>query len=279
MPIGERLFSAFFNNVPFLMPREVQSGGKKVVVHEYPGSSKRFVEDLGRLEPVFSIVAVIHGLDVVEQRRTLTDAFDQDGSGVFVHPYLGELRVVCTDFSARSSDADLGEIIFDVEFTQASDQLSIEPLTGSARTSFDAATRARASLDKAVEDRYQLLGIADSINKLGARVAEQLAVVQGEVSTVVTPATDALNDVTRNIINTRGDLFSIVRTPLKLTTSIRGVFNAVLALGETPADLRREWANLTNFGAPKRFLSNGQRSRTLASICGRWAHFGLISDL
>lgn len=265
MPIADQLQEASFKGVRFLVPRETELGGRKVSVHEYPGSDLRFVEDLGKLLPVFSIVAVIHGLDVVNQRNRLTAAL-ASGPGIFVHPYLGSRRVVATSFSLRTSDAALGEVVYDVEFTQTDEARGLLGALGGINAVFNAAGNARTALDDAVRSRYSPLKIQDSIKKLGARTREALNVVQANVSTVVNPAADALNEATLQIRLVQDDVFSIVRTPQRITTAMRGVFETTLALGETPAELRAEWERMTNFGAVSRFLVNGQRSRTVGSV-------------
>ncbi len=266
MPIADQLLEASFKGVPFLIPRERESGGRKLAVHEYPGFDDRFAEDLGKRLPVFSILAVIHGPDVKNQRLRLTAALDSAGAGVLVHPYLGERTVAVGNYSASTSDAALGEVLYDIEFVQTQDARSLLGNAGGINAVFAAAGNARASLDSAVRSRYSPLKITDSIRKLGARSRETIAQVQAQVTNVVNPVQDALNEASRQITLTNNAAVSVVRTPQRLVTSMRGVFDSVLAVASTPAALRQEWANLTNFGAPVRFLPNGQRSRTLGSV-------------
>ncbi len=266
MTIAGFLLNASFRGVPFLVPRESESGGRKVAIHEYPGSDQRFVEDLGKLQPTFSIIAVIHGLDVVNQRNRLTAALDASGPGVFIHPYLGRRSVIPVSYEPSTSDAALGEVIYRIEFTQTEEARGLLGAAGGIDAVFNAAQGARAALDTAVNDRYSPLTIADSIKKVGAGAREGIGVVQSQVSTVVNPITDALNAVTGQIRLTQDAAFSVVRTPQQITTAFRGVFDAMLSLGSTPADLRREWQNLTNFGAAPRFSTNGQRISTQGTL-------------
>lgn len=266
MTIADLLLEASFRGVSFLVPRESESGGRKVAVHEYPGSNQRFVEDLGQLQPVFNIIAVIHGKDVVNQRNRLTAALNAPGPGVFVHPYLRRRTVIATSYEPSTSDAALGEVVYRIEFTQTEPARGLSGDAGGINAVFNAARGARSSLDTAVNSRYSPLKIADSIKKVGARAREGIGAVQSQVSATVNPVTDALNDVTGQIRLTQAAALSVVRTPQQLTRAFRGVFDSMLALGPSPADLRREWDNLTNFGAVTRFLPNGQRSRTLGTV-------------
>lgn len=266
MTIAGQLLDASFRGVPFLVPRESESAGRKVAVHEYPGSDQRFVEDLGRLQPTFSIIAVIHGLDVVNQRNRLTAALDEPGPGVFIHPYLGRRSVIALNYAPSTSDAALGEIIYRIEFIQTEDARSLFGDAAGINAVFNAANNARDALDTAVNGRYSPLTIADSIRRVGARAREAIGVVQRQVSSVVNPVTDALNAVTAEIRLAQDSVISVVRTPQQIVTAFRGIYDGMLSLGQTPADLRREWRNLTNFGAAARFEPNGQRSRTLGTV-------------
>lgn len=251
--------------VGFLVPRESEGGGRKVAVHEYPGSDSRFVQDLGRRQPVFSIVALIHGLDVLQQRQRLTQAL-LSGEGVLIHPYVGRRVVSPVDWTARTSDAALGEVIYDVEFLQTDDAFGLLGSADGIQDVFAAAEGARDALDAAATSAYSPLAIQDSIQKVGDRVGEALDIVQSTISNVVNPVQDTLNEVTKQISLAKADVLSISRTPLRLFQAARGVFDAVLSVAETPADIADEWSRLANFGSVPRTLSNGQISSVVGTV-------------
>lgn len=265
MTILDQLQTASFGGVEFLLPVETESAGRKVAVHEYPNRSERFVEDLGKLQPTFSVTAVISGQNVIQQRSRLTAALDR-GRGVLVHPYLGRRNVIAVTYDVSTSDRRLGEVIFSIEFMQTDEAFGLLGVATGIQGVFDAADNARSALDAAVNGRYSPLRIKDSIAKVGARTREALSVVQGTLTTVVNPVQDSLNEFTRQVTNVRGDVLSIVRTPQRLTTAVRGVFDSFRSIAALPQDIRAEWAILTNFGAPPRFLSNGQLSITAGTV-------------
>ena len=265
MTIADQLLEASFAGVRFLVPQERETGGRKAAIHEYPNSDERFVEDLGRRLAVFSITAIVHGFDAVPRRARLTAALNA-GAGILVHPYIGSIPVNPLDFTVTTSDRNLGEVIYEIEFVQTAEAFGLLADAGGLQGVFSAAADARQALDDAVTSRYSPLTIQNSIQKLGSRVLEGLSSIQTTTAQLVNPTQDALNEFTRQTNAVRSSALSIVRTPQRLTTAVRGVFTTVLGLAETPADLRREWAILTNFGAPSRFLSSGQRSVSVGPV-------------
>lgn len=266
MTIADQLQEARFKGREFLVPSESESGGKKVAIHEYPGTSDRFVEELGRRLPTFNVTAILHGLNVVQQRDRFTATLVSDGPGILIHPYLGQVRVSVVDYTVRTSDTSLGQVIYDIEFVQTRERLSLQAFSIGPSAVFSSAKTARSALDVAVLGRYRPLRVGDSIRQLASRAREAISSIQSELSTTVNPVQDALNEVTRGIVLNRQDAFSIVRTPQRLTEAFRGIFDSALSLGQTPAFLRDQWSALTNFGAAPRFLGNGQRSRTVGSV-------------
>lgn len=267
MAVSDQFFFGGYKGVPFLVRSEGEDGGKKVAVHEYPGTSKRFVEELGRLPPRFRIQAIVHGPDVLNERRRLTQAVSSPGAGVLSHWQLGEIDdVVCVSHSIDTSQTEIGQVVFNLEFMTSDGRQSLEPIVGDVQAVFQAAETARETTTAAATDRLKPVSILDSARQIADRVTEQVDAVQEQISSVVNPPTDALNEVTRRINDFRGDMLSIVRTPGQLMVATRGVFDSMLGLANTPADLRREWRNLTNFGAPQRFQANGQLSRTIGTV-------------
>ena len=266
MPIGDQLLDASYKGVPFVVRREGEDGGKKAAVHEYPGTDRRFVEELGRRQPRFTIEAIVHGPNFVNDRRRLTQAITSAGEGVLIHPYLGELTVVCLDYSISTGQKAIGEVSFNLDFMISQGQQSLAPVVGDVQAVFEAASIARETTTAAAEDRLNPVSALDSARRIADRVNEQMDAIQDQVSSAVQPPTDALNEVTRRIGDFRNDMLSIVRTPGQLMIATRGVFNAFKDLANTPADLRNEWRSLTNFGAPQRSQGNGQLSRTIGTV-------------
>ncbi|WP_157218668.1 DNA circularization protein [Flavisphingomonas formosensis] len=106
------LLPASFRGVPFAVARSANEGGRRVVVHEYPGRDLPSTEDMGRGARRFSFNGFLVEGDLVYlggpvqlQRALLLAALEAKGPGILTHPTLGILNVNVLRYSM---DEDLG---------------------------------------------------------------------------------------------------------------------------------------------------------------------------
>ena len=120
------LLPASFRGAPFAVVNDDLGGGRRVVVHQYPGRDTPFTEDMGREARRFRFRGFIVDGDVVFaggpiqlQRLLLLAALEKGGEGTLTHPTLGILNVRVSRFSIG---ADLGAgrtSDIDVEFVES----------------------------------------------------------------------------------------------------------------------------------------------------------------
>ncbi len=93
----DNLRAARFRNARFhVLRHDTEVPARRVQLHEYPGREEAYAEDLGRGtgQPRFS--AYVIGADYMAARDALIAACGKPGVGTLVHPYLGEMQVLCT---------------------------------------------------------------------------------------------------------------------------------------------------------------------------------------
>ena len=118
--IAEKLQPATFRDVPFLVPGESNVEGRKVAVHEFVNSDRRFIEDLGAAPSKFRVTAIVHGTTAIQDRDALRAALSLPGIGVLVHPSYGRQEVVVEGtYEVSSSDLRLGEFQFNIHYIEA----------------------------------------------------------------------------------------------------------------------------------------------------------------
>ena len=83
LPLMSELNSASFRGVPFLFDSHEVGGGRKIVTHEYPNKTQRFVEDLGGLLKVFRIRGTVTGVNYTNTKNALITALETPGIGTF----------------------------------------------------------------------------------------------------------------------------------------------------------------------------------------------------
>jgi len=89
---------ASFRGALFYIASHETSVGRRNVTHQYPLQDKAYVEDLGLDVDEFSITGYIvqsesNGYDYFTERDTLIKALKKEGSGILIHPFLGEKKV------------------------------------------------------------------------------------------------------------------------------------------------------------------------------------------
>jgi len=110
--LSQGLLPASFRGVPFAVVNDELAGGRRQVVHQYPGREKPWAEDLGRAARRWRFRGFIVDGDVVLaggpiqlQRALLIAALEKEGPGTLTHPTLGILNASVIGFTVG---ADLG---------------------------------------------------------------------------------------------------------------------------------------------------------------------------
>lgn len=120
--VTDQLHKATFRGIDFLFSSSSRTGGRKHVLHEYPNKDVRFVEDLGKTVPTFSINIVINGKeDYVNKRNKFLQALEQKGFGILSHPFYGNLNVIVCEYTLEESITTLGVATFSVTFAISED--------------------------------------------------------------------------------------------------------------------------------------------------------------
>lgn len=80
--LGAKLLPGSFRGVPFsVLTESISEGGPRIVLHEYPNSKRRYVENLGSIPFKFRLEVVIQGEDWRERSNQLLQALNQEGPG------------------------------------------------------------------------------------------------------------------------------------------------------------------------------------------------------
>lgn len=111
------LLPASFKGIAFYVRSEaLTEGGRRIVLHDYPNSSQRYIEDLGELPPKFSVTAFVTGPDFLSRADQLERALKESGPGRLSMPTLGALTVFALPYRIDATQAAVGEIRFELSF-------------------------------------------------------------------------------------------------------------------------------------------------------------------
>lgn len=215
------LRQASFRGVPFEVDDVEASGGRRVVLHEYPLRDTPYSEDLGRRARDIRVRGyIIQGrmYDYASARAGLLKALEAYGPGELVHPWHGEVRVVVDDYRLRETTEQGGLLELDIRFREAGQLTNPAATTDTAQSVTTAATSVR----QALKDSF-LLTFAPALERL-----DSLAGVLDEAMGL---AMDYLGLPKSLMAAGLARMQSLLATPAALFDALSGLFGDLLGNG------------------------------------------------
>ena len=148
MAYRDRLRNGSFRGVAFYTPSSEQEGGRRGVVHEYPGSDDHTTQDIGKRLQRFTVTAQIIGDDYDQARDALIAALEKPGAGKLVHRYRGEFDALLEPGKTYRvvETRDEGRVAtFTIPFIRAGADKSVSIKADSAARVKSAATAAKTA--------------------------------------------------------------------------------------------------------------------------------------
>jgi len=213
----DRYKAAEFRGVKFFVDSHAYAGGRRVQVHEFPGSENPFAEDLGRKAREFVVEAIVVGPDYDAQRDALRDALEQPGPGTLVHPYLGTMTVQVGAVSMRETTIEGGAARFSITFEEGS--------AVSAAVSPDTAGLAKAAAGLSIAD-------ACSFFRKVANYAGLPAAYIGELEQDLGNLLAAAESVVKGVTDTAK---AALLLPSNLTAALAGALAQIESLAASPS--------------------------------------------
>lgn len=250
----QKFKKAKFKNVEFFVESHEKSGGRRVVLHEYPNRDLPSSEDLGRKASSFTIEAYLIGASVDEERDALETALESEGPGILVHPYYGERFVTLKDeYKVRETVGEQRVVRFTLSFAETTETVTPSVEKDSLFGALDALDGLK---DAAALDFSRLFSVfkqpAFVVESATSKLRGLTAVLQRNQgsATGFYRMTAELAFSIRQLNNAAGDL---VRSPSVMAEQIRSAMDLLTAaVGATPGGARAAYAAqlaLANFGA------------------------------
>jgi prophage DNA circulation protein len=114
-----RLLPASYASVRFHVEQQSRSGGRRVVLHEYPKRDLPFAEDMGRQAWRYQLNGYLIGPNYHITKRALMKALDNSAGGTLIDPYLAEpLMCICERYSVSETRERGGYCVFEMAFVE-----------------------------------------------------------------------------------------------------------------------------------------------------------------
>lgn len=262
----DSLFLSSFRNVSFYWDLESLESGIKHVIHEYPDSDRQFVEQLGKIPPTFTFNAFLFEPDLKTKRIALENVLSLAGIGKLIHPVYGEIDVVPLEFSASSSQTEVGRAGYNLKFART-EAATPEPIEYTQTAVKRAALQTRGDIDANLVENWEIPVDAYQKQQAAGKLVGLWNQLKSGINSVVSPIEAAASEFNKTVRALTFAPYALLQDAAKLKDSFRLIFDSALAVVSTPQSLKNVWDSLLegDFLPPEvlksQFASNNYRSQ------------------
>lgn len=290
--MAEETREASFRGIPFRVFESAKPIGRRVQTRQQPFGGHRNL-DLGETLEAFSVRGYVSGPGYEARRDALVEAFNAEGPGEFVDPWLGTLQVRVLESSRLThSRSRGGSAHFTLEFVREGEATGPAVRPDSAALVGASADLAIALAQDDFADAFDqvpevpgqiplletILEIQEAVDAARDFVSDALDVFD-DLTSDIRAVIDGVEDLTRSIEEFRSDLVDLVSAPAQLAQRALEVGVRLKNSITNPLDLLGAWRRLFNygdevFGVSARTTTDAARlqsQRAIASIFQRQA--------
>ncbi len=222
----ERLVRAELRGFEFLTDSHDTKGGRRLVVHEYPGGEEPVVEDQGGKAWDWKLKAYFLGADYDLKRDEFLKLLNQPGATWLTHPGHGRVWVRVRDWNVHESNEQGGRCDILVEFAPGG-----RDAAAPAPDRVDIAAESQRKFADAIQADFDLQPMsAASMTGMIASVQGQLDRVRSLISLATLPLT--LANQARGVIDgIKGDAAALMAVPAQYAAAMRS-FSNLLGSGD-----------------------------------------------
>lgn len=221
MSISIRYSARFRDAVFYFSGNAPTTGGRKTITREFPGTDRRYIEDMGLLNKTFKIAAIV---TTEQEKDKLIAALETPGIGQLSHPTFGLINVTAQPYTVVDNIQNLGYCSFDLTFDVS--QENIYPVAKATNISF---LQSKISfLDNSI--------LANFVNKIGIS-NETLQTAINTVDSILTTfekATELVDEVRQEVIAVKETVVSLVQAPIGLINSVKSIVKSVTTFMNDP---------------------------------------------
>lgn len=230
----EKLLPGSFRGVPFSIESSDGEIGRRIALHQYPQRDKPFAEDLGRKARRFTLEVFVLGLDYITGRDALIEALEKPGSGVLIHPYLGQMTATVLEARGpKESTREGGMARFSVTFVESGEKVFPSAAADTGRQIQEKADIAADILKRTFP--FDATGrpeyIFEHAKTLVGKVADRLDAIRRSIPGVPARVSDYVADLQR----VSAGLEALIRTPADLATEVYGLIADIALLPDRPS--------------------------------------------
>ena len=240
----KNLLPALIEGIPVYVKNEiVPEAGRRIILHDYPNSDTRYVEDQGKLPPKFSMSVYVSGADFQNRAEQVERVLNQEGKISVSMPTFGVKSLFAMPYRKDASQREVGEIRFECEFVDGTTLAGPAVAPATAQTVYALGDTARESVEVSLADLWSVPDVTSNV--LGAEFD-------------LNQLTESINTV-RASVNNVGDISGIqdfieentptlVRDAVELSDAFVGLWQSI-SVGLEDGKSISELIELTKYGS------------------------------
>ena len=219
--------AATFRGVGFFVATADSSHGRRQAVHEAAQRDIPYTEDLGRKSREFSITGYLLGKEYDVAREELIKVCEQAGPGVLVHPYRGELTVVCRGLNVGESSDEGGKCTISMTFLEAGEASYPSAKVDSVNAiSAKAGEVTEASKENFVSD-FLTKGYPSFVAEAATSQIKGLSDFLSSPEFIVSSDIQAVSDYYNKVKGIGSDAFSLIQAPFEFAGQVVGAISSI----------------------------------------------------
>ena len=219
--------AATFRGVGFFVATADSSHGRRQAVHETAQRDTPFTEDLGRKSREFGITGYLLGKEYDVAREELIKACEQAGPGILVHPYRGELTVVCRGLTVSETSEEGGKCTLSMTFLEAGEASYPSAKVDSVNAiSERAGAVAEAGKQSFVAD-FLTKGFPSFVAEAAASQIQGLSDFLNSPEFIVSGDIQAVSDYYDQVKGIGSDAFDLIQAPFDLADRLVGAIGSI----------------------------------------------------
>ncbi len=219
--------TASFRGAAFHVESADSNHGRRQAVHEFAQRDVPYTEDLGRKAREFSVTGYLIGKNYQIARDALVAACETPGPGQLVHPYRGELTVVCRGLTVSESSQDGGMCRVSITFLESGKASFPSAVTDSINAIGKAGNSVTDAARGGFLSRFLTDGFPAFVRDAAAARLTQVTDFLASPGFSLAGELDAAADYAYSVRELAADAYDLVLEPTKLADRLLDVFGMV----------------------------------------------------
>lgn len=212
--------AATFRGVGFFVATADSSHGRRQAVHETAQRDIPYTEDLGRKSREFGITGYLLGKEYDVVREELIKACEQAGPGVLVHPYRGELTVVCRGLTVSESSEEGGKCTISMTFLEAGEASYPSAKVDSVNAISEKGNEVTEAAKENFVSDFLTKGYPSFVADAATTQIKDLSDFLSSPEFIVSSDIQAVSDYYDKVKSIGSDAFDLIQTPFEFANQV-----------------------------------------------------------